>query len=237
MSRALIRRVTAGVLSLSVTAVAVSLTAGPASASPAGTGLVISEAYVNGGSAGASYQNKFVELYNPAPAVADLTGDTLQYRAPTSTVTPSGSQVFALSGTVAAHGHFLIQLPGNGTAGALLPAADLTSTVNPGAGGGTLFIAVSTSGVLPADAAVIDKSGWGTSNSPEGTAPTGNSVVLSYQRAAAGTDTDDNSADFTVATPTPQNGGSTTGGVTVTAPGTQNATAGTAIACGRGDRR
>ncbi len=50
--------------------------------------------------------------------------------------------------------------------------------------------------MLPTDASVIDKIGWGTSNSPEGTAPTGNSVVLSYQRDAAGTDTDNNAADF-----------------------------------------
>jgi predicted extracellular nuclease len=210
----------------------------PAFAGPAGTGLVISEAYVNGGSSGASFQNKFVELYNPGSAAVDLAGDTLQYRAPTSTVVPSGSQVFALAGSVAAHGHFLIQLPGNGAAsnpGAPLPAADLSTggSVNPGAGGGTLYVAASTSGVLPTDASVVDRIGWGTSNAPEGSAATGNSLVLSYQRAAGGADTDNNLADFTTATPTPQNaasdgtGGTTT--VTVTNPGTQSATLGTAI--------
>jgi predicted extracellular nuclease len=228
VSRALIRRAAIAGLSLSLAGVA-SVT--PAYGNPAGTGLVISEAYVNGGSAGASFVNKFVELFNPSSSPIALTGDTLQYRAPTSTVTPSGSQVFALSGTVAAHGHFLIQLSGNGSAGRPLPAPDLSTggSINPGAGGGTLYVAAGPVGVLPTDASVIDKIGWGTSNSPEGTAPTGNSVILSYQRAAAGTDTDNNAADFTVATPDPQNGGSA-GVVTVTDPGTQNATAGTAIA-------
>jgi 5'-nucleotidase len=233
MSRALIRRVTIA-MSLSAAGLTGPLLAAAASANPAGTGLVISEAYVNGGSSGASYLNKFVELYNPTSSAASLTGDTLQYRAPTSTVVPSGAQVFALSGTVAAHGHFLIQLPSNGTGGAPLPTADLSTggSVNPGAGGGTLFIAASASGVLPTDASVIDKIGWGTSNSPEGTAPTGNSVILSYQRDAAGTDTDNNAVDFQVATPTPQNAASDggTAAVSVTNPGTQNATAGTAIA-------
>jgi 5'-nucleotidase len=233
MSRALIRRVTIA-MSLSAAGLTGPLLAAPASANPAGTGLVISEAYVNGGSSGASYLNKFVELYNPTSSAVSLTGDTLQYRAPTSTVVPSGAQVFALSGTVAAHGHFLIQLPSNGTGGAPLPTADLSTggSVNPGAGGGTLFVAASASGVLPTDASVIDKIGWGTSNSPEGTAPTGNSVILSYQRDAAGTDTDNNAADFQVATPTPQNAASDggTAAVSVTNPGTQNATAGTAIA-------
>lgn len=197
-----------------------------AHANPAGTGLVISEAYVNGGSAGASFTNKFIELQNPTSTAIALAGDTLQYRAPTSTVTPSGSQVFALTGTVAAHGHFLIQLPSNGSNGAALPAADADTggSINPGAGGGTLYLAASATGVLPTDAAVIDKIGWGTSNSPESTAASGNSVTLSYQRDAAGTDTDDNSADFHTAAPNPQDaasdGGSTGGGTAPPRPAT-----------------
>ncbi|MDT5032888.1 MAG: uncharacterized protein QOC94_3059 [Actinoplanes sp.] len=238
MSRARIRRVAIGALSLSLAALAGPSLASPASAAPAGTGLVIAEAYVNGGSAGASYVNKFVELFNPTPSAIALTGDTLQYRAPTSTGIPSGSQVFALSGAVAAHGHFLVQLPGNGSTsnpGAPLPTADLSTggSINPGAGGGTLYVAAGAAGVLPTDNTVIDKIGWGTSNSPEGTAPTGNSVVLSYQRDAAGTDTDANATDFRLARPTPQNAasdGGTPAGPTVTDPGTQNATAGTPIA-------
>jgi 5'-nucleotidase len=236
MSRALVRRVTLA-LSLSTVGLVWPLLGGPAAANPAGTGLVISEAYVNGGSSGASYLNKFVELYNPTSSPVPLSGDTLQYRAPTSTVVPSGQQIFALSGTVAAHGHFLIQLPGNNAStnpGAPLPAADLSTgtAVNPGAGGGTLYIAASTAGVLPTDAAVIDRIGWGTSNAPEGTAVSGNSIVLSYQRDAAGADTDVNGADFHTAEPVPQNAASDggTATVTVTNPGAQSATVGTAIA-------
>jgi 5'-nucleotidase len=237
VSRALKRRLTIGALSLSVTVAAYPLLAVPAFANPSGTGLVISEAYLNGGSSGASFLNKFVELYNPASAAIALAGDTLQYRAATSTVVPSGSQVFALSGTVAAHGHFLIQLPGNGASsnpGDPLPAADLSSggSVNPGAAGGTLYVAASTSGVLPTDSTVVDKIGWGTSNSPEGTAPTGNSLTLSYQRAASGADSDNNAADFTTATPTPQNAASDGGGpaaLTLTNPGPQSGTVGAAI--------
>jgi predicted extracellular nuclease len=237
MSRALIRRVTIAA-SLSAVALAVPLLAAPAAANQSGTGLVINEAYVNGGSSGASFLNKFVELYNPTDSAIALTGDTLQYRAPTSTVVPSGAQVFTLTGTVAAHGHFLIQLPSNGSTtnpGGPLPTPDLSTggSINPGAAGGTLFVAASPTGVLPTDATVIDKIGWGTSNSPEGTAAAGNSIVLSYQRDNAGTDTDNNAADFHTATPTPQDSASDGGGttaVTVTNPGTQNATAGTAIA-------
>ena len=235
MSRALIRRITIGALPLSIVVVAAAAPFSPAFANPAGTGLVISEVFLNGGSSGASYLNKFVELYNPTSSGVPLAGDTLQYRAATSTVVPTGSQVFALTGTVAPHGHFLIQLPGNGSTtnpGEALPTPDLSTggSVNPGAAGGTLYVAASATGVLPTDAAVIDKLGWGASNSPEGTAATGNSLVLSYQRAATGADTDVNSADFTTATPTPQNAGGGSAAVAVTNPGPQSATAGSAIA-------
>ncbi len=237
MRHPLLRRAAVVAASVSIASVAGPLLAVPALASPAGTGLVISEAYVNGGSANASYINKFVELFNPTSAAISLVGDTLQYRAPASTVVPSGAQVFTLTGTVASHGHFLIQLPSNGSTsnpGAPLPTPDLSTggSVNPGAAGGTLYVAASPSGVLPTDSTVIDKIGWGTSNSPEGTAASGNSVVLSYQRDAAGTDTDNNAADFHAATPDPQDAASDSGAatVTVTSPGTQNATAGTAIA-------
>jgi predicted extracellular nuclease len=195
-----------------VTAVACLLGAGglsaPAFANVSGTDLVISEAYLNGGSSGATYLNKFVELYNPASAPISLAGDSLQYRAPASTGLPTG--VFALSGTVPAHGHFLIQLPSNAANGAPLPAPDLTSTVNPGAAGGTLFIARSTAAVQPTDSSVIDLIGWGTSNTHEGAAVQGNSVTLSYQRDASGTDTNDNATDFHATTPTPQAAGSVT---------------------------
>nr|BFE58454.1 ExeM/NucH family extracellular endonuclease [Dactylosporangium thailandense] len=235
MSRVLVRRVSVA-LSLSMAGLALPALAEPASANPAGTGLVISEAYVNGGSSGASYLNKFIELFNPTASPIALSGSTLQYRAPTSTVVPSGSQVFALSGTVAAHGHFLIQLPSNGAStnpGAPLPAADLNTgtSVNPGAGGGTLYLAASASGVLPTDSSVIDKIGWGTSNSPEGSVTSGNSLVLSYQRDTAGADTDNNAADFHTATPEPQNAASDggTSPLAVTNPGAQSAITGTAI--------
>jgi 5'-nucleotidase len=64
--------------------------------------------------------------------------------------------VFALSGSVAANGHYLIQLPSNGANGATLPTPDVSTggSVNPGAGGGTLYLASSTVGVLPGGVAL-----------------------------------------------------------------------------------
>ena len=52
------------VFTVSLLAVGV-LTAPAATANPAGSGLVIDEVYLNGGSAGATYLNKYIELGNP----------------------------------------------------------------------------------------------------------------------------------------------------------------------------
>ncbi|UUW88561.1 ExeM/NucH family extracellular endonuclease [Pimelobacter simplex] len=203
----------------------------PAQANPGGTGLVIREAYVNGGSANASYVDKFVELYNPTASAISLSGKSLQYRSPTGTGNASG--VVALSGTVAPGKTFLVKGGSNGSNGTALPTPDQIATgLNPGAGGGTLYLTSGTTATTPADAGVIDKIGWGNSNSPEGTASTGNSVTLSYQRAANGADTDNNAADFSTAAPTPQNASSGTSEpttVTATNPGAKSATTGAAI--------
>ena len=186
------------------------LPTGPASA--ASSGLVINEAYVNGGSSGATYTNKYVELFNPTGATISLTGLSLQYRAPTSTST--STTTVPLTGSVPAGGYFTVQGGSNGTNGAAVPGVDQTSSLNPGAGGGTITLASVTTPVDPATStAVVDKLGWGTSNAPEGAAAaTGNSVTLSLQRGAAGTDTDVNRTDFAAAAPTPDavNGGGTT---------------------------
>ena len=50
-----------------------------ATAAPAGDGLVINEAYTNGGSANAKFTHKFVELYNPTDKPISLDGWSLQY--------------------------------------------------------------------------------------------------------------------------------------------------------------
>lgn len=180
----------------------------PSSANPAGDALVITEAYVNGGSAGATYTHKFVEIYNPTSAAVPLTGLSLQYRSPTGTAAATG--VAALSGTVPAHDYFVVQGGSNGANGSAVPGVDqVASGINPGAGGGTLFVATGTTAVNPTTTpgAVVDKLGWGTSNSPETTASTVASVTTALQRQDTGgvvnKDTDDNSADFTALAPTP----------------------------------
>jgi 5'-nucleotidase len=192
--------------------------AGPASANPAGTGLVISEVYGGGGNNGATLKNDFIELYNPTDQAIGLSGKSLQYRSanPTGTATtPSTSNVVALTGSVPAHGHWLLQAaPGSGGT-TDLPSPDQTAGAPTISGtAGQVFLANGTAALNPgtgpiAHADVIDFVGWGASaTSFEGSAPAaGTGNATSVARTATGADTDSNSADFTVGAPTPEGSG------------------------------
>ena len=204
-----------------------SLAASPAFASTDGTGVVINEAYLSGGSAGAAFKNKFVELYNPTAAAVSLDGMSLQYRSATGTGSFGG--VVALSGTIPAHGYFLVQggtNSGTSTAPAL-PTADVTGTaLNPSGTTGTVALVKGTApltlaaGNAAGAEGVIDLLGYGSSNTFEGavaTAPSSNTDVKSLNRAG-GKDTDSNKDDFSLsASVSPTNSKGETG---ATDPGT-----------------
>ncbi|MFB7844928.1 ExeM/NucH family extracellular endonuclease [Microbacterium sp. NPDC056052] len=178
------------------------LAAVPAFADTTGTGVVINEAYLSGGSAGAAYTNKFVELYNPTDAAIALDNTSIQYRSATGTGASSG--VVPLAGSIPAHGYYLVQGGSNGSNGAALPTPDATGGLNPSGSTGTIALVKGASaitlptGSVTGDANVIDLLGYGTSNTFEGavaTAPAGNTDVKSLNRAG-GADSDANNADF-----------------------------------------
>jgi 5'-nucleotidase len=186
-------------------------------ATPAGDNVIINEVYVNGGSAGAPYINKFIELYNPTAADISLSGWSIQYR-PAST-TGSFTNSAALAGTIATHGYFLIQAGSNGGTGAALPTPDQSATsINMANGGGTLALSNTTAtlspgtGSITSNPAIVDLVGWGTSNTFETSAapaPSATSDARSLNRTGLA-DTNANAADFALSatvTPTPSSGG------------------------------
>ncbi|ALO65210.1 hypothetical protein AS189_00290 [Arthrobacter alpinus] len=183
--------------------------AAPLAAAPAPANVIINEAYVNGGSANATYKNKFVELYNPTAADINLSGWSLQYRSGTGLAAPTG--LTPLSGTIKANDYFLIKGNSNGDAGLELPATDADSSGFAFAGGGGTLILSNQATKLPANlatgsltgtAGVVDLLGFGTSNTFETAASSAASVTNSLNRSNFA-DTDNNSLDFTRATPTP----------------------------------
>ncbi|PZE69838.1 ExeM/NucH family extracellular endonuclease [Curtobacterium sp. MCBD17_021] len=195
-----------------------------ATANPAGTGLVISEAYLKGGSTNQPFANRFVEIANPTDTAVSVDGWSLQYRSATST--GAASTVVPLTGTVPAKGTFLVQGGSNGTAGAALPTPDVVSTLNASGSAGTLVLSdratalTLPAGTVPAGTpGVVDLLGYGTSNTFETAAATNpagaNSTPDALARATSGADSDVNRTDFTLSTTiTPRNakGETATGG-------------------------
>jgi Lamin Tail Domain/Bacterial Ig-like domain len=173
-----------------------------------GAAVVISQVYGGGGNSGAIYQNDFIELHNRSLSNIDLTGWSIQYASPTSSVW----QVAPLTGSIPAGGYYLIQAAQGGVSGSQLPASDASSTINMSVTSGKLALVdtvTALSGTCPTG--LVDLLGYGSANCYEGSgAAPGGSSALSLIRAADGcTDSDDNASDFTAAAPEPRNSAST----------------------------
>jgi predicted extracellular nuclease len=181
----------------------------PASANTGGTGVVISEVYGAGGNSGAVRNADYVELYNPTDAAISVADDYIHYRSATGA---SGGTPFRLSGSVPAHGHYLIQMSTTGANGTALPTPDAgPAGFSMAAGGGQAYLlsqstAITTSGDMKNVAGVIDMVGADTASSFE-TTPTDDpaSPTKSLDRSATGADTDNNQADFSLQDPSPEN--------------------------------
>ncbi|MCK5892329.1 ExeM/NucH family extracellular endonuclease, partial [Aeromicrobium sp.] len=205
------RRLVPALATVAATLTAGLLAAVPAQAAPDGSGPVIAELYLSGGSANAPYTHKFVELHNPTDEPVDLTGWSLQYRPATGGSTGTFS-VTPLSGSIPAGGDFLVRGNSNGSSGVPLTVADLETSFTPsGTAGvvalvdGTTALTSTVSGDVTVDpdwtaGGGVDLVGYGTATTFEtavAPAPTSNSVPRSIVREGA-TDTDVNGADLTV---------------------------------------
>ncbi len=194
--------------------------------------VVISEVYGAGGNSGATYKNDFIELYNPTPNAISLVGWSVQYASATGTASWA---VTNITGTIPAKGFYLIQ-EATGTGGTTnLPTPNAIGMIAMAAANGKVIlcnVTTAQSGANPTSANIIDKVGYGSANGFE-TAPTGTSLtsITSVERKASATsdptsmssggsevangngyDSDDNSLDFIVRSPEPQNSASPTEG-------------------------
>jgi hypothetical protein len=177
--------------------------------------VVISQVYGGASSSGSTYTRDFVELFNRGTSTVNLSTWSIQYAAATGT---SWTKV-NLTGSIAPGGYYLF-LGATGTSGVAPPAADLSGTLDMSATTGKVAL-VANQTALPAQSyvatgvsGVVDFVGYGTSlsstgpNGFEGAGPTGTatSIILAAIRLNGGcTDTNDNSVDFTTATPSAHN--------------------------------
>ncbi|MBQ7706240.1 MAG: lamin tail domain-containing protein, partial [Lachnospiraceae bacterium] len=171
--------------------------------------VVINQAYGGGGNNGAVYTHDFIELYNPTDEDVDLDGWTVQYASAKGDFKAnSGStrMVTELTGTIKAHGFYLIQEAAGNTPFKDLPTPDKVDTIN--MGGKEFKIAlVKDSDVIKDnnDDSVVDFLGVGTANMYETEAAAAITNSTAAIRVADGVDTDNNKADFKADTPNPRN--------------------------------
>jgi uncharacterized protein len=196
------------------TATAALVAAGPAPAAPS-SGLVVSELYGGGGNSGATYTNDFVEIANRGSSAVDVGGYTVQYHSASAT---GAWQATQLSGTLAPGDGYLVA-EAAGTGGTTpLPGPQATGTIAMAANGGTIALVDGTAALTCTDSAAcrtasVDLVGYGTAAINETAPAAGASNTSSVQRKDA-PDSDDNSADFAAAAPTPgaaNSGGDGTG--------------------------
>jgi DNA/RNA endonuclease G (NUC1) len=193
-----------------------------APASVGSDNLVLSQAYPGGGNATSTFRAKFVEIFNRGNTTVVLNGYSIQYASATGTGSFANNGVALLSGSIPAGKYFLVQI-GTAATGTPLPVAVdqvTTATLNTSATTGKLVLVNSTAGLgcngfsTPCSAAqsalIVDLLGYGGANFFEGSgaAPAPSNTLAAFRKVAGCQDTDNNSADFTSATPSPRNSAS-----------------------------
>ena len=169
--------------------------------------VVISQVYGGGGNSGAKYTNDFIELFNRGSVAQDLTGWSVQYGSSNET---GNWAITSLTGVTLQPGqYYLVQGASEAAVGSALPTPDVIGTLNLSATNGKVLLANVTTAqnvANPTGSQIIDKVGYGSANGYETTAMAVLSNTKSGQRLNTGcTDTNNNSTDFTRATPAPRN--------------------------------
>lgn len=185
-----------------------------AAESGGGNGLRISQIYGGGGNSSATYKEKYVELFNAGSADIVLSGKSLQYASVAGTAWNGRTN---LSGTIAAHGYFLVQV-GSGSTGAVMPVTpdQTSSNWTPAGVNGNIALVEGTDALTcqatacASDPLVIDLVGYGTGAAYEGaaSAPATSSTMAGFRAGDGCIDTNDNGDDFSLASPNPRNSGS-----------------------------
>ncbi len=188
--------------------VAALIFAAPASA--ASPDIVVSQVYGGGGNTGATYKNDFIELYNRGSGPVSVDGWSVQYASSAGTTWTNRT---ALSGTIPAGRHYLVQ-EGAGAGGTTnLPEPDASGSIDMAAASGKVALVTDNTNLPCAgdcDGApnVRDFVGYGAANDSEtAPAPLLTNTTADLRKGDGSIDTDNNSADFTAGAPNPRNAG------------------------------
>lgn len=176
-----------------------------AAAGSAQAQVVISQVYGGGGNNGARYKSDFIELHNNGTSAVDLNGWSVQYNSAAGT---AAWQRTALTGSIQPGGYYLIK-QADGTGGTdALPTPDVIGTI-PMSGTAGKVLLVSSGGALTGACPTprVDAVGFGSTATCSEASPTAGTAnaTAAIRKNNGCTDTDNNSADFDVAEPTPRN--------------------------------
>jgi predicted extracellular nuclease len=175
-------------------------------AAPVQAAVVISQVYGGGGNSGATLQHDFIEIFNNGTSAESIGGWSVQYAAAAGT---SWQATAIPAGTTLQPGGYLLIREAAGAGGSVPVIGDVTGAIAMGGASGKVALASSTaalSGAAPSGGSVVDIVSYGSSTPTEGTPTALLSATTAALRNAAGcTDTNANSADFTLVTPTPRN--------------------------------
>jgi uncharacterized protein len=193
--------------------VVLALGASPAAAvSPT---LVISQVYGGGGNMGATLRQDFMELHNRGTTAVDVRGWSVQYASSTGTTwfrTTLAAATLPDPVFVQPGRYFLVR-QAQGAGGTVdLPNADAIGTTAMSATAGKVVLVSNNTTILagtvcPAGPEVIDIVGYGSGTTCSEGSPTAtlSNTTAALRNGQGCTDTDNNSADFTVGSPNPRN--------------------------------
>ena len=167
--------------------------------------IVISQVYGGGGNSGATYKNDFIELYNRGSVAVNITGWTVQY----SSATGSTWTEDYLSGTIQPGKYYLIQ-EAAGTGGTVnLPTPNAIGTIAMGGRAGKVALvnnSTTLTGGMPHEWWILF--GFGSYNQlfrRDSDCWDFQQYYCCATKFKWRTDTDNNSADFTIGAPNPRN--------------------------------
>ncbi|GAB3669516.1 endonuclease/exonuclease/phosphatase family protein [Actinocorallia lasiicapitis] len=203
------RLITAASLPLAMAATMAGL---PGTAQALSTDVVISAVYGGGGNSGAAFKNDFIELANTSDNPVDVSGWSVQYASAAGAV----FSMTNLTGSIPAHGRYLIQQAAGAGGTLALPTPDAVGTIPMSGTSGVVALVTAQiplvgCGISCAVAPnVKDLVGYGATANVETTAAPALTNTTADARSGALVDTDNNAADFSSGVPKATNSAGTT---------------------------
>ncbi|GAA3418942.1 lamin tail domain-containing protein [Streptosporangium vulgare] len=204
------RLITAASLSLMV---AVTMTAlPPSTANALSSDVVISAVYGGGGNSGAVFKNDYIELANLTGSPIDVSAWSVQYASAAGAV----FQLTKLTGSIPAHGRYLVQEAAGAAGTVSLPTPDDIGTIPMSGTSGVVALVTSQTPLVGCGIScwsapnVKDLVGYGATANVETLAAPALTNTTAVARTGALTDTDNNAADFVSGVPKATNSAGTT---------------------------